>query len=173
MPAPIVNLDALAFDRWDKAYPPDAKPPAERFGAHIAHVGARLGAKKLGYNVTVIDPGKAAYPAHAHRVNEEMFLVLEGTGTLRLGAETHPVRAGDIVACPPGGPEAAHQLRNTGSVPLKVLMVSTAEPTDILHYPDSGKTAYGLRGVGPDGKSAVVRGMVRDDDPQPGYWEGE
>jgi uncharacterized cupin superfamily protein len=173
MPAHIVNLDALAFERWDKAYPPDQKPPAERFGADIAPVGSRLGARKLGYNVTVIDPGKAAYPAHAHRVNEEMFMVLEGTGELRLGPETHPVRAGDIIACPPGGPETAHQLSNTGTAPLKVLMVSTAETTEILHYPDSGKTAFGQRGVGPDGKPVMFRGMLRDDTPQPGYWDGE
>ena len=173
MPDHIVNLDALDFERWDKAYPPDQKPPYERFGADIAHIGRRLGARKLGYNITCIDPGKAAYPAHAHRLNEEMFVVLEGTGTLRLGPDTHPVRAGDIIACPPGGPETAHQLRNTGTAPLKVLMVSTAEPTEILHYPDSGKSAYGLRGAGPDGKPLMVRAMVRDGDPQPGYWDGE
>jgi uncharacterized cupin superfamily protein len=87
-------------------------------------------------------------------------------------AETHPVRAGDIIACAPGGPETAHPLSNTGATPLKVLMVSTAETVEILHDPDSGKTAFGQRGVGPDGKPVMVRGMLRDADAQVGIGRG-
>lgn len=34
-------------------------------------------------------------------INEEMFFVLEGNGELRVGDATHPVRAGDIIACRP------------------------------------------------------------------------
>jgi uncharacterized cupin superfamily protein len=172
MPHPIINLDALDYVRWNTRYPPDQQPPLDRFGADNAQVGAKIGARRLGYNVTAIDPGKAAYPAHNHRVNEEMFLVLEGEGELRLGADRFPVRQGDIIACPPGGPETAHQLRNTGSAPLKVLMVSTMQEADVLQYPDSGKTAYGVMATGPDGKPQLFRGLSKDGS-QPGYWEGE
>jgi len=42
-----------------------------------------------------------------------MFFVVEGQGELRLGDARHPIRAGDIVACPPGGPETAHHILNT------------------------------------------------------------
>jgi uncharacterized cupin superfamily protein len=131
-----------------------------------------LGAKKLGYNVTRIDPGKAAYPAHNHRINEEMFLVLEGAGELRVGSERFPVRKGGIVACPPSGPETAHQLRNTGTSPLAVLMISTFEEADVLEYPDSGKTAFGAMTQGADRKPQLLRGIVRNDK-QAKYWEGE
>src|SRR5579862_7805228 len=124
----VVNIDELKFARWNTRFPPDQQPPMERYGADVAPVSQTLGARKLGYNVTRIDPGKAAYPSHNHRVNEEMFLVLQGTGELRIAGERHPVRAGDIVACPPGDRETAHQLRNTGTTPLEVLMVSTLEP---------------------------------------------
>lgn len=170
--APVINLDGLEFVRWDKRFPPDQQPPRDRYGAEVAQVGQKLGARNLGYNLTRIDPGKAAYPAHSHRINEEMFLVLEGEGELRVGDARQPVRKGDIIACPPGGPETAHQLKNTGQAALQVLMVSTVEPADIVEYPDSGKTAYGAMTQGPDGKPRLVRGIVRNDE-QPKYWEGE
>ena len=168
----VMNLDQLEFLRWDKRFPPDQKPPLDRYGAETAQLGQALGARKLGYNVTRIDPGKAAYPAHNHCINEEMFLVLEGTGELRVGSERFPVRKGDVVACPPGGPETAHQLRNTGASPLEVLMVSTSGEADIVEYPDSGKTAFGAMTPGADGKPQLVRGITRNEQ-QPKYWEGE
>jgi len=171
MPRPIINLDELDYVRWSSRFSQPQQPP-EGYGADVADVGRRIGARKLGYNVTVIDPGKAAYPAHAHRLNEEMFLVLEGEGELRVGDERYPVRGGDVVACPPGGPETAHQLRNTGPGPLKVFSVSTFEAADIIEYPDSGKIAYGVMSTGPDGKPQLKRGLARADE-QPGYWDGE
>ncbi|MEI9889811.1 MAG: cupin domain-containing protein [Caulobacteraceae bacterium] len=157
--------------RWSSRFSQPMQPP-EGYGADVADVGRRIGARKLGYNVTVIDPGKAAYPAHAHRINEEMFLVLEGQGEVRIGAERHPVRAGDFIAHPPGGPESAHQLRNTGPGPLKVLSVSTFESVDVIEYPDSDKTAYGVMTVGADGKPQLKRGIAFNNG-QPGYWDGE
>jgi uncharacterized cupin superfamily protein len=41
------------------------------------------------------------------------FFVL-GLGEVRIGSETLITR-GDFVACPPGGPETAHQIINTGT----------------------------------------------------------
>ena len=99
-------------------------------------------------------------------------MVLEGEGELRVGEERFPVRAGDIAACPPGGPETAHQFRNTGSGPMKVLSVSTFEPVDVIDYPDSNKTAYGVMATGPDGKPQLKRGITLNEN-QPGYWDGE
>jgi uncharacterized cupin superfamily protein len=171
MTHPILNLDALDFVRWHTRFS-DPSAPLDRYGADHADIGRRIGARKLGYNLTVIDPGKAAYPAHSHRINEEMFLILEGVGELRLGEERYPVRGGDIIACPPGGPETAHQIRNTEDFPLKVLSVSTAEPVDIVDYPDSNKTGFGVMASGPDGKPAFKRGLTLNDG-QPKYWDGE
>lgn len=173
MTHPIINLDELDYVRWDTRFTRAQQPPHDRYGADVAAIGAKIGARKLGYNVTVIDPGKAAYPAHAHRINEEMFLVLEGQGEMRIGEARHAVRQGDVIACPPGGPETAHQLKNTGPGPLKVLMVSTFEPADVIDYPDSGKTGFGLLTTGPDGKPQLTRAMIKTGDPQPGYWDGE
>ena len=131
MTAPIVNLDQLQFSRELRH--------GDRFEAKLAPVAPKLGARKLGYNVTAVAPGKRAFPFHNHHANEEMFFVLEGSGTLRFGAGEYPVRKGDFVCCPPGGPEVAHQLINTGTEELRYIAVSTMIDTEVWQYPDSGK----------------------------------
>ena len=171
MDRPIINLDELELVRWTTRFS-HSQPPPQGYGADVADIGRRIGARKLGYNLTVLDPGMAAYPAHAHKINEEMFFVLEGEGEVRIGDARHPVRAGDFIAHPPGGAETAHQLRNTGAGPLKVLSVSTFEPVDVIEYPDSDKTAFGVLSTGPDGKPQLKRGITLNSG-QPGYWDGE
>src|SRR5947208_9686221 len=104
MTGPIVNIEHAEFTRDTKH--------GDKFAAKIAPIATTLGAKKLGYNLTVIEPGKRAFPFHNHHANEEMFYVIGGAGTLRFGKNEYPVRAGDVIGCPPGGP--AHQLVNTG-----------------------------------------------------------
>jgi len=172
MTRPIINLDELEYVRWDQRFSHRQPPPHERFGADVADVGRKIGAKKLGYNVTRIDPGKAAYPAHAHRINEEMFLVLEGEGELRVGEERFPVRRGDVIACPPGGPENAHQIINTGTVELKYLAVSTQLMPEICDYPDSGKFLVTERLRSADGTVSGFRHIGRPESALD-YWEGE
>ena len=46
--------------------------------------------------------GRLSGPPHCHAAEEEIFFVLDGDGTLLLGDEEHPVRAGSVVARPPG-----------------------------------------------------------------------
>jgi uncharacterized cupin superfamily protein len=109
-----------------------------KFGAKLGRIGPDAGAKKLGYNLTVVEPGKRAFPYHIHHSNEEMFFIVEGAGTLRFGAKEYPLRAGDIIACPPG-PGHAHQIINSSKGVLKYLAVSTSQGPEIAEYPDSGK----------------------------------
>jgi len=44
----------------------------------MAAIANLIGAKKLGYRMTVVPPGKKAWPYHAHLVNEEelSFMIL-------------------------------------------------------------------------------------------------
>ncbi len=165
MPKPIVNLDSVEYAR--------TLQHGERFDARVAPISQALGAKKLAYNVTAVAPGKRAFPFHNHHTNEELFLVLSGEGTLRYGPEEHRVREGDLVACPPGGPETAHQLVNTGSAELRYLAISTAIDTDVFQYPDSGK--FGVvsgRKPGQRPLDAPFAGFF-DESKRVGYWDGE
>jgi uncharacterized cupin superfamily protein len=168
----ILNLADVELQPRPAAFAP-AGEAAGRFDASMGQVGTRLGAQKLGYNLTAVPPGKAAFPFHCHRVNEEMFFVLQGSGEARFGDERHPIRAGDVIACPPGGPESAHQIINTGTEELRYLAVSTRQYPEVCEYPDSGK--FGLLAsypAGADGKPQEFRFIGRPDE-QVGYWEGE
>ena len=109
------------------------------FKAQYADVGVKIGANQLGYNITIIPPGKKSYPFHNHHVSEEMFLILEGTGLLRFGENKYPLKKNDIVACPTGDRSVAHQIINDGNTDLKYLALGTKKPYDICEYPDSDK----------------------------------
>lgn len=144
----------------------------EKYESRIVPLGPALGARKLGYNVTEVPPGKTAFPYHFHHVNEELFLVIDGTGTLRIPAGTHPLRAGDLVSCPPG-PDGAHQILNTGTVPLRYLALSTVQDPEVVEYPDSEK--YGVtvgRPLGRPPTEAVFRVIAFRKDAVD-YWAGE
>ena len=169
---PLVNLDEIELQPRPPQFAATGDA-AQRYDARMGMVAPRIGAKLLGYNVTAVPPGKRAFPAHNHRVNEEMFFILEGTGELRVGEHTWPVRAGDVIACPPGGPETAHQLRNTGDTELKYLAVSTKLSPEVCEYPDSGKFGI-LADFGRDAQGApqVFRHIGRTGDARD-YWEGE
>jgi uncharacterized cupin superfamily protein len=129
MPKPVINLDQL-----DLVADEDG-PFASRYGV----ISDAIGAVRLGYNLTIVPPGKKACPFHNHRVGEEMFLVLEGEGLLRFGDATYPLRKHDVVACPPGGRDAAHQIINTGATELRYLALGTRDVTEVCEYPDSDK----------------------------------
>lgn len=162
---PIVNVDELRYDDWGHGH---------KFAAKIGRIGLRIGAQKLGYNITVIPPGKRAYPAHTHTANEEMFFVLEGSGTLRVGSETHAIRQGDFICCPPGGPETAHQIHNTSDTDLKFLAVSTMISPEIAHYPDSGKVGlYHYLPPAADGTPQRLRYFADGQGTMDDYWKGE
>ncbi|HEX4331983.1 MAG TPA: cupin domain-containing protein [Usitatibacter sp.] len=166
MPGPVLNIDSLQVTREMRH--------GEQFGATVARIAPHLGAVKLGYNLTIVEPGKRAFPFHNHHANEEMFFVIEGAGRLRFGKDEYALRAGDVVACPPGGPEVAHQIVNTGSAPLKYLAVSTMIDIDIWQYPDSGKWgAAGGRDPGkPPSEAAFPARYVREAESLE-YWDGE
>ena len=102
-----------------------------------------------------------------------MFFVLEGNGELRFGEKRCPLRAGDIIACPTGGPETAHQIINTGDVQMRYLSISTLAPIEVCEYPDSGKFGvYEDQAWGETGAAKPFRHLARRADTRD-YWEGE
>ena len=70
-----------------------------------------------------------------------MVLILEGEGDLRYGDQRYAIRKHDVIACPTGGAEVAHQLINTGGVDLRYLALSNLVEIEACEYPDSSKIA--------------------------------
>lgn len=172
MPDPIVNIADVQLRPRPDTHAPSGKA-ADQFEARTGRVGSLIGARNLGYNITAVSPGKAAYPFHSHRVNEEMFFVLQGQGEVRIGEQVHPIRVGDFIACPAGSVATAHQIRNTGAEELRYLAVSTQRSPEICEYPDSEKVGiYATFPAGADGKPDHFYFMGRQSmciD----YWDGE
>jgi quercetin dioxygenase-like cupin family protein len=78
---------------------------------------------------TTIAPGFAGPPPHRHKHLCDMFYVLEGVLTMRLGEETHEVAAGSFVCAPPG---VVHTFSNAGTGPVRFLNMNT--PSGFEHY---------------------------------------
>ncbi|MEZ5922623.1 MAG: cupin domain-containing protein [Parvularculaceae bacterium] len=149
----------------------DFASPNKKFAAKLCRMGPSIGAEKIGACMTVLEPGKKSFPFHVHHMNEEMMFVIEGEGEYRFGEETYKVRAGDLVAAPPGGPDRAHQMMNTSDKPLRYLCFSTMFPVDVVEYPDSGKVlAYSANPEDP--QTPRLRKMTRGDQ-MADYFEGE
>lgn len=172
MAKPIINIADVELTPRPPEYAATG-PAAQRYDARMGLIGPLIGARQLGYNITAVPPGMRAFPFHSHRANEEMFFVLAGTGEVRIGAETYPICSGDVIACPVGGRETAHQIINTGTEELRYLAVSTQISPDHVEYPDTGK--FGILAKyppGPDGKPQMFAFIGREEE-LTDYWEGE
>ena len=97
-----------------------------------------------------------------------MFLILEGEGELRFGEQRYPIRRHDVIACPPGGPDVAHQIVNTGTATMRYLALSTLSDVDACEYPDSNKVLV-VTGQRADGG---LRKMLRAENATD-YYDGE
>ena len=171
-------IDSSADTRhpWEReaaAGEPESPPPSERpsnivnyadveplvvRAASDRDLGRTAGSERTGLCHVALEPGKKGAPHHCHSAEEEIFVVLEGGGTLYLGDDEAPVRAGHVVGRPPGT-GVAHSFR-AGDNGLTYLAYGTREPNDIAFYPNSNKVNF--RGI------KLIGRIERLD-----YWDGE
>jgi uncharacterized cupin superfamily protein len=147
-----VNLDELSWTR----YPSDPKP----FNAAMGEVGRLIGAQKLDYAVGKMRKGEHYCPYHWHTAEEELFVVMAGTPTLRTPRGTFALRPGDMVAFPTNA-RGAHRIWNDADEDALVLMVANSDSHDVCYYPDSQKFVVEATGT-----------LVREQ-PQLDYFDGE
>ena len=155
----VRNFDAAALER-------EAREPL--YDTRCARLAAGTAARALGASIDILAPGKRGCPYHFHHAQEELFVVLEGRGHLRVAGEMLAIGAGDCLFIPPG-PEYPHQIVNTSDAPLKYLSIGTRESPEVVEYPDSGKYAA-MAAARPDRPRflAVQRPSASLD-----YWDGE
>ena len=160
----MLGDDEHPFAREAAAGPPECPAPQRErppnvlaladvpatLGGRARLAGRTAGALASGLNHVVLGPGEQGAPAHCHSLEEEMFVVLDGGGTLQLwqrGAgepDEQPLRAGDVVSRPPGS-GVAHAFV-PGPDGLTYLAYGTREAGDMCFYPQSGRVS--LRGLG-------------------------
>jgi uncharacterized cupin superfamily protein len=129
----------------------------EHYCSHAA------GSRRTGMRHSVIPAGKATCPPHWHSGEHELFVILDGTGTLLLYdnrgdiAEEHPIRAGSVVSRPAAS-GFAHMFR-AGDGDMTMLLYGQRSGNEVIFYPRSKKAFVG---------QVMVRFETVDD-----YWDGE
>jgi mannose-6-phosphate isomerase-like protein (cupin superfamily) len=71
------------------------------------------------FNANILSPGVEMEP-HQHESEEQMYFILGGTGTVKVGNEIRDVREGDVIYLTPKLP---HTMKNTGTYPLRFLAI--------------------------------------------------
>ncbi len=120
------------------------------------NLGKAAGSSTTGLQHVEVAPGKLSAPLHWHSMEEEIFVMLAGAGTLLLGDDEIAVRPGHVVSRPPNT-DVAHAFHG-GETGLTYLAWGTREPGDACFYPTSNKVAIG---------GAIFRIDPLD------YWDGE
>ena len=134
------NIAQLKWEHW--------KSPKGKFQQSYKNISGAIGDVRNGwpkkghpFNLELVEvpPGKAACPFHRHSAQWELFVIISGTGTVRVDIKRFKVKAGDAFMHPPG---EAHQISNTGKQPLVFYLLADNPPLDVWHYPDSKKWGH-------------------------------
>ena len=91
------------------------------------------GSSRIDFRISRYAPS-AYVQEHVHKVQEQIYYVLEGEGLLTVDEEKHLMRPHDYVYLPPG---VRHSFTNTGTAGLVFLVVTT--PADDEPLPKGGK----------------------------------
>ncbi len=134
------------------------------------YLGRATGLTQLGASVYEVPPGKRDWPLHFHHANEEGFYFLEGEGVLRTPSGEHPVRPGSFFGAK-RQPECAHQVINTGDVPLRFLCFSGMVAPDVTEYPEQGKLGVFCGGAPGTPDEARSINEVHRREGAVGYWD--
>ena len=144
-PPNIVNVDEVEHEDWGSA--------------KTAPLATHERSDQAGFHWERLDPGARGAVPHCHSEEEEIFVILEGDGTLHLwpsplaeerGAvrEDIPVRPGHVIARPPAT-RVSHWFR-AGADGMTMLIYGTRRPNDMCWYPRSNKISW--RGLGVIGR---------------------
>jgi uncharacterized cupin superfamily protein len=127
----IININELPWTRWVRSeqITVDVKDPARAVGSSVC-----------GLRLERLAPGKQASPPHRHHLQEELFLILRGSGILRHSDQEISVREGDFILYLAGDP-ASHTFVNTGAEPLEFIATGNRVSYEVCEYPEE-RTVY-------------------------------
>jgi uncharacterized cupin superfamily protein len=92
-----------------------------------------LGAEAFGFNVVDIEPG-GQIPAHDHTGDnqEEVFIILEGEGTIVTGDDEHQAPAGTFCRY---APEVTRTIRNESDANVRALLIGVPRDSGYQQMP--------------------------------------
>ena len=79
------------------------------------------GSRLVDYRISTYQP-MACVERHAHKVQEQIYHVLEGEGMMEIDGRRQVVRRHDVIFIPPGVP---HSITNNGLTDLTFIVVTT------------------------------------------------
>jgi mannose-6-phosphate isomerase-like protein (cupin superfamily) len=91
--------------------------PAGRRTVNVVGGLSSIQCAHFALGVVTLDPDGGQVPWH-NQAQEEVYLVLEGTGEMCLGEELAVMTPGQAVTIPPG---VFHQMTNVGPTPLRLI----------------------------------------------------
>ena len=110
---------------------PAASVMWDELPAHIGGAYSKLlvrpescGSASIDYRISVYQP-RAFVEPHRHRIQEQVYHVLEGEALMEIEGERTVVRKDDVIFIPPG---VEHAIYNTGLTDLRFIVVTS--PSD-------------------------------------------
>jgi len=102
-----------------------------------AFMSRSMGCTAVGFSFVRYKPGEGATYMHRHEVQEEVFISLQGTGTLILDDERIAMPEGTMVRV---GPTVYRALGNDSNADALVMILGAVPP---VNFPLGGRTLLG------------------------------
>jgi quercetin dioxygenase-like cupin family protein len=107
--------------------------PSNQMGVMNTDLAKQLEASTLGARLWRLAPGQAS-TRHRHRSTTELYVLLEGTGRIRLGDELHTVAPLSSLLVDPG--QVRQLLNDTDADQLWLVIGAPPEPANTLEMTD-------------------------------------
>jgi uncharacterized cupin superfamily protein len=128
MPLHQVRIDAVL---------PFAYGYGAKVRAQMTDIGRSVGSKTIGLTIQTMAPGCRSSRRHRHVYQEEILIVMSGSGVLLHDDEVIPANPGDCFCYTPEDPEI-HTFENTGAEDLVIWAFGNRFPHEVCVYPDEG-----------------------------------
>ena len=99
--------------------------PQNHRGGQVSHLllaAGQFGSQNLAVTWVEGEPG-SEQAVHAHEGREQVYVIVQGRGAMRVGDEVEEVGPGTAILVPPG---TSHSIRNVGEG--KLIYVSSTSP---------------------------------------------
>ncbi len=89
----------------------------------------------LEISLNQLQPGKSIPFVHAHKRNEEVYIILKGTGTAYIDGDEFSIKEGDILRIDPDGKRC---FKANNSIALQYICVQTEKASLVQHTRTDG-----------------------------------